>query len=192
MWDRLHGTLRLNVAQQDLELGVPAYRSPQDVTLAKAPAMPPADLPEWKLPSGEAPARAEAAEPASALGARGERVTRFRRVDRPGDCRPANRFCSLRRAILRMYEPFQLFRPVEDDVDFRRSIALRERGLQHEKPLSVAGDVVIRMAESDLASVEAREQRPLLASAELRLGLDRDLHDAVSRAEKETASIRRP
>jgi sterol desaturase/sphingolipid hydroxylase (fatty acid hydroxylase superfamily) len=35
VWDRLHGTLRLNVAQDEIEIGVPGYRDPHRLTLGK-------------------------------------------------------------------------------------------------------------------------------------------------------------
>jgi sterol desaturase/sphingolipid hydroxylase (fatty acid hydroxylase superfamily) len=40
LWDRLHGTLRLNVPQATLALGVPAYSRAEDVTLGRVLAMP--------------------------------------------------------------------------------------------------------------------------------------------------------
>jgi sterol desaturase/sphingolipid hydroxylase (fatty acid hydroxylase superfamily) len=33
LWDRLHGTLRLNVPQGEIEIGVPAYREPEELGL---------------------------------------------------------------------------------------------------------------------------------------------------------------
>jgi sterol desaturase/sphingolipid hydroxylase (fatty acid hydroxylase superfamily) len=39
-WDRLHGTLRLNVPQADIAIGVPAYARPEDNRLTRALAMP--------------------------------------------------------------------------------------------------------------------------------------------------------
>jgi sterol desaturase/sphingolipid hydroxylase (fatty acid hydroxylase superfamily) len=48
LWDRLHGTLRLNVPQDEIEIGVPLYREPEELGLA--------DI--LKLPFGaERPAR---------------------------------------------------------------------------------------------------------------------------------------
>ncbi|HEX8131520.1 MAG TPA: sterol desaturase family protein [Pyrinomonadaceae bacterium] len=48
LWDKLHGTLRLNVAQEEIEIGVPAYREPRDLGLFEI----------LKLPFGaERPAR---------------------------------------------------------------------------------------------------------------------------------------
>ena len=34
LWDKLHGTLRLNVPQEEIEIGVPAYREPEELGLA--------------------------------------------------------------------------------------------------------------------------------------------------------------
>ncbi len=39
-WDYLHGTMLLNVPQECVEIGVPAYRKEQDVTLPKILVMP--------------------------------------------------------------------------------------------------------------------------------------------------------
>lgn len=40
LWDRLHGTLKLNVPQEAVEIGVPDYRRPEEVTLPRLVAMP--------------------------------------------------------------------------------------------------------------------------------------------------------
>ena len=40
LWDHLHGTFRLDVAQGDIHVGVPAYRDPADARLGKSLAMP--------------------------------------------------------------------------------------------------------------------------------------------------------
>jgi sterol desaturase/sphingolipid hydroxylase (fatty acid hydroxylase superfamily) len=40
IWDRLHGTLRLDILQDRIVIGVPAYRDPAEVTLPKILAMP--------------------------------------------------------------------------------------------------------------------------------------------------------
>ena len=39
-WDRLHGTLRLDVPQDEITIGVPAFQDPGEVTLPKILAMP--------------------------------------------------------------------------------------------------------------------------------------------------------
>jgi hypothetical protein len=40
VWDYLHGTLRLDVPQADITIGVAAYPAPADVTLANSFALP--------------------------------------------------------------------------------------------------------------------------------------------------------
>lgn len=40
VWDRLHGTLKLDVPQHELTIGLPAYRDPREVRLAKLIVMP--------------------------------------------------------------------------------------------------------------------------------------------------------
>jgi sterol desaturase/sphingolipid hydroxylase (fatty acid hydroxylase superfamily) len=68
LWDRLHGTLRLNVPQDAVTIGVPAYRTPDDVALAKILRLPFAPQPpSWKLPAGEEPARPGYAGPSDHL-----------------------------------------------------------------------------------------------------------------------------
>jgi sterol desaturase/sphingolipid hydroxylase (fatty acid hydroxylase superfamily) len=58
VWDWLHGTLRLDVPQHEIEIGVPAYRDPEEVTLPKLIEMPFEDQPPtWVLPNGEKPTR---------------------------------------------------------------------------------------------------------------------------------------
>jgi sterol desaturase/sphingolipid hydroxylase (fatty acid hydroxylase superfamily) len=58
LWDWLHGTLRLNVPQQAITIGVAAYRDPEEVTLPNVLAMPFAEQrPSWQLPGDGTPAR---------------------------------------------------------------------------------------------------------------------------------------
>jgi sterol desaturase/sphingolipid hydroxylase (fatty acid hydroxylase superfamily) len=40
LWDWLHGTLRLNVPQNEIDIGVPTYREPREVRLTKILSMP--------------------------------------------------------------------------------------------------------------------------------------------------------
>ncbi len=40
IWDRLHGTLRLDVPREQITIGVPAYSAPEDVTLERTLEMP--------------------------------------------------------------------------------------------------------------------------------------------------------
>lgn len=58
LWDWLHGTLRLNVPQQEIVIGVPAYRESQEVTLRKILALPfQEQRPTWLLPGDAKPTR---------------------------------------------------------------------------------------------------------------------------------------
>jgi sterol desaturase/sphingolipid hydroxylase (fatty acid hydroxylase superfamily) len=53
LWDRLHGTLRLDVPQDGITIGVPAYRKPSEVTLATILALPClTQRPTWREPGG--------------------------------------------------------------------------------------------------------------------------------------------
>ncbi|HEX8336525.1 MAG TPA: sterol desaturase family protein, partial [Pyrinomonadaceae bacterium] len=50
LWDRLHGTLRLDVPQAGIDIGVPAYRDPREVGLASMLALPfGEERPTWRL-----------------------------------------------------------------------------------------------------------------------------------------------
>ncbi len=58
VWDWLHGTLRLNVPQDEIMIGVPAYREPEEVELIKVLEMPFVEQrPVWQLPNDGTPAR---------------------------------------------------------------------------------------------------------------------------------------
>lgn len=58
LWDWLHGTLRLNVPQDEITIGVPAYRDPEEVKLKEVLALPfHEQRPSWLLPDGRKPAR---------------------------------------------------------------------------------------------------------------------------------------
>ena len=57
LWDSLHGTLRLDVPQQEIDIGVPAYRNPESLTLPRLIEMPfaeqsPSETSEGRSPSG--------------------------------------------------------------------------------------------------------------------------------------------
>lgn len=61
VWDWLHGTLRLDVPQREIAIGVPAYRDSDDVTLGKSVALPFTPQRPWRLLPGDGePARREA------------------------------------------------------------------------------------------------------------------------------------
>jgi sterol desaturase/sphingolipid hydroxylase (fatty acid hydroxylase superfamily) len=54
VWDRLHGTLRLDVPQDAITIGVPAYRDPREVGLVHVLKMPfGEERPAWR-PQGDA------------------------------------------------------------------------------------------------------------------------------------------
>ncbi|MEX2301778.1 MAG: sterol desaturase family protein [Bryobacterales bacterium] len=53
IWDRLHGTLRLDVPRSQITIGVPAYAEPEDVTLQKTLEMPFVEQRDsWQAPGG--------------------------------------------------------------------------------------------------------------------------------------------
>ncbi len=59
VWDWLHGTLRLDVPQDEITIGVPAYRESKDVELVKVLEMPFIEQrPTWLLPGNGKPERA--------------------------------------------------------------------------------------------------------------------------------------
>jgi sterol desaturase/sphingolipid hydroxylase (fatty acid hydroxylase superfamily) len=59
LWDWLHGTLRLDVPQDTITIGVPAYRFPEQVTLPNVLAMPFEEQRDsWRLPGDGTPSRA--------------------------------------------------------------------------------------------------------------------------------------
>lgn len=58
LWDWLHGTLRLNVPQREITIGVPAFSHPADVTLPKMVALPfEPQKAHWIGPDGTEPSR---------------------------------------------------------------------------------------------------------------------------------------
>ena len=71
VWDRLHGTLRLDVPQAEVDIGVPAYRDPRELGLAQILSMPfGAERPTWRLGGvGPEPRRAPEPEPSGQLTA---------------------------------------------------------------------------------------------------------------------------
>jgi sterol desaturase/sphingolipid hydroxylase (fatty acid hydroxylase superfamily) len=57
IWDRLHGTLRLNVPQREITIGVPHWRTPDSVTLPTILSLPFQPIPPvWELPGNGEPA----------------------------------------------------------------------------------------------------------------------------------------
>ncbi len=56
-WDKLHRTLRRDVPQDAVTIGVAAYREEHELTLGKLFAMPFRGQRRWRLPNGEIPER---------------------------------------------------------------------------------------------------------------------------------------
>jgi sterol desaturase/sphingolipid hydroxylase (fatty acid hydroxylase superfamily) len=56
-WDRLHGTVRLGVPQDAVNIGVPAFRDPHELTFSRLMALPFAPERPWQLPDGTVPQR---------------------------------------------------------------------------------------------------------------------------------------
>jgi sterol desaturase/sphingolipid hydroxylase (fatty acid hydroxylase superfamily) len=58
LWDYLHRTLRLNVPQDEITIGVPAYQDPKELVLPRILEMPfEAQRPSWRDRQGREPAR---------------------------------------------------------------------------------------------------------------------------------------
>jgi sterol desaturase/sphingolipid hydroxylase (fatty acid hydroxylase superfamily) len=61
VWDYLHGTIRLDVPQKSVSIGVPAFDDPEKVTLGRILAMPFRRWKEyWRRPDGSLAVRAHA------------------------------------------------------------------------------------------------------------------------------------
>jgi sterol desaturase/sphingolipid hydroxylase (fatty acid hydroxylase superfamily) len=56
-WDKLHGTLRRDIPQDAIIIGVAAYRDEHELTVGKLLALPFRTQREWRLPDGEIPVR---------------------------------------------------------------------------------------------------------------------------------------
>jgi sterol desaturase/sphingolipid hydroxylase (fatty acid hydroxylase superfamily) len=68
IWDWLHGTLRLNVPQDKITIGVPAYRDPREVELKDVLKIPFVEQRQtWILPGARQPTRVKAPVAASEL-----------------------------------------------------------------------------------------------------------------------------
>ena len=56
LWDWMHGTLRLNIPQDTITIGVPAYRAPEEVELGRILKLPFVEQrPTWIFPGDEQP-----------------------------------------------------------------------------------------------------------------------------------------
>jgi sterol desaturase/sphingolipid hydroxylase (fatty acid hydroxylase superfamily) len=68
IWDRLHRTIRLNIPQDAVTIGVPAYRHPVQVTLVRTITAPFQSQPDvWNLPGNGEPVRTGTSVPATLL-----------------------------------------------------------------------------------------------------------------------------
>lgn len=56
-WDRLHRTIRLNIRQNEIDIGVPSYRDPKEQTIKNLLIMPFRKQRPWQLPGGQIPER---------------------------------------------------------------------------------------------------------------------------------------
>ena len=58
-WDKLHGTLRRDIRQDEITIGVPAYRDENELTVGRLWLLPfQRQRDYWRLPGGERPERA--------------------------------------------------------------------------------------------------------------------------------------
>ncbi len=57
IWDRLHRTLRLNVHQKEILIGIPQYRQAKDLTFSHCILLAFRKPKAWKLPNGTTPER---------------------------------------------------------------------------------------------------------------------------------------
>ena len=57
-WDKLHRTLRRDIPQDEITIGVAAYRDEQELTIGQLFLLPFRRQREWRLPNGERPERA--------------------------------------------------------------------------------------------------------------------------------------
>jgi sterol desaturase/sphingolipid hydroxylase (fatty acid hydroxylase superfamily) len=56
-WDKLHRSLRRDIRQDEITIGVAAFRDEEELTLGKLLALPFKEQRPWKLPTGEVPRR---------------------------------------------------------------------------------------------------------------------------------------
>lgn len=56
-WDKLHRSLRRDIRQDELTIGVAAFRDEEELTVGKLLALPFREQRPWKLPTGEVPQR---------------------------------------------------------------------------------------------------------------------------------------
>lgn len=57
LWDRLHRSWRMGVSQDEITIGVPAYREERELTLGQLFLLPFGKQRPWQLPNGDVPQR---------------------------------------------------------------------------------------------------------------------------------------
>lgn len=57
IWDRIHNTIRLNIPQHEINIGVPSYRNPSEQKFTKLLMLPFQKQKPWVLPNGKIPDR---------------------------------------------------------------------------------------------------------------------------------------
>lgn len=57
LWDRLHKSLRLNIPQDQIDIGVPSYRDPEEQSIKNILLLPLRKPRPWQFPDGEIPDR---------------------------------------------------------------------------------------------------------------------------------------
>ena len=62
-WDRLHRTIKLNIPQQEVNIGVPSYRDPAEQNIRNLLLMPFRKPRPWQLPDGQVPERKSEQDP---------------------------------------------------------------------------------------------------------------------------------
>ncbi|WP_116126627.1 sterol desaturase family protein [Lewinella sp. IMCC34183] len=67
-WDWLHGTRRTDVAQEQLTIGIPAWRDPEELTVVRLHEMPFEPTRPWALPDGTVPQRIRTGDSALVAG----------------------------------------------------------------------------------------------------------------------------
>lgn len=56
-WDSLHRTLKLDIPQEEINIGIPSYRNQEELTVKDLLVMPFKKVRKWKLPDGTVPSR---------------------------------------------------------------------------------------------------------------------------------------
>jgi sterol desaturase/sphingolipid hydroxylase (fatty acid hydroxylase superfamily) len=134
-WDRLHGTLRLNVPQEAVTIGLPAYRRPAEVTLGRLLVIPfGPKQPDWRAPGDARPKRGHDHADHPQGGVLATRADRRQ----PGLVRALRGLCRRARPVARrrIHRRFDGFRVHRRD---RRTDPVRHRAGRRKGPLAGRG-----------------------------------------------------